>query len=431
MSYVDFAHLRNLLNQTGDYSALLTEFGEGKQAAYIAEKVETALKSALEEAKKLADSAESPDEPDGYEAIRKLCEGGNKPAENIPNLEEKMAGAVLGRFAGCTLGVPVEMWSIEAMEKLAKYNNMSFPPRDYWTRVDREWDIQYKTDERRLYTRDGMDGVPVDDDVTYTILGLLIVERYGFGFTTEDVAEIWKEILPIACTAEEVALNNLKAGVPAAEAGLVDNPYRLWIGADIRADGFAFAAAGNPELAAKMGYYDAYLTHRRGGIYGEMFFAAAEAAAFAVDDVLDAVRIGMREIPRSSTLYKDVEWALETGGTLSGYKAARKAVDERFAGMSSVHTNNNACLTVFGLMLGKGDFTETIGNVVAMGLDNDCTGATAGSLIGAVVGKSGIDAHWTKNFNDKVRTYLTGMPVLSIEDVIARFIKLSERGRQV
>ena len=428
MSYVNFEPLRELQQKVANYNALLTELGSKEDATRIAGKLEAILIDALEETKTLvAGKLESPEEPNDYAAIRKLCQGGNAPAKNIPDLKEKMAGAVLGRFAGCTLGVPVEMYSIEKMQALAKHCGMDYPPRDYWTKVDREYDIQYETDKRINYTKDGINGVPVDDDITYTILGLLIVERYGFNFTTDDVGEIWKEILPVACTAEDVALKNLKAGIPASEAGIVDNPYILWIGADIRSDGFAFAAAGNPELAAAMGYQDAFLTHRRGGIYGEMYFAAAQAAAFVVKDSVEALRIALREVPKTCELYRDIEWALETGPSIKDYKAARKAVDERFAGMSPVHTNNNACLTIFGLMLGKGNFTETIANVVAMGLDNDCTAATAGSIIGAIVGRKGIESHWTMNFNDKIRTYLTGLPELSIEDVITRFVRLSEK----
>ena len=171
-----------------------------------------------------------------------------------------------------------------------------------------------------------------------------------------------------------------------------------------------------------MGYNDAYLSHRRSGIYGEMFFAAAEAAAFTVSDPIDAIRAGMKEIPKTCTLYKDIEWALKVGPSFSEYSQARKAVDERFDGMSVVHTNNNACLTMFGLMLGGGDFTKTIGNTVALGLDNDCTAATAGSIIGAIVGSDGIPAHWTEKFNGKVRTYITGHPELDINDLADRYV---------
>ncbi|MCL2285244.1 MAG: ADP-ribosylglycohydrolase family protein, partial [Firmicutes bacterium] len=300
------------------------------------------------------------------------------------------------------------------------------PPTDYWPVVGRPWDLRYGVDANSKYSRDGMNGVPVDDDITYTILGLLIIERYGFDFTVEQVGEIWKEILPYACTAEDVALKNLQKGIPAKEAGVVDNPYLQWIGADIRADGFGYAAAGNPEKAAQMGYVDAYLSHRRNGIYGEMFFAAAIAAAFTTNDPIEPIRVALKEIPATCALYKDVEWALEVGPTLKNFREARQAVDERFAGMSWVHTNNNACLTIFGLFLGSGDFTETIANVIAMGLDNDCTGATVGSIIGAIVGEEGIALHWTKAFNNKVRTYLVGHEELAISDVVDRFVKLAE-----
>ena len=423
--YADFEKLQSMLTKTGEYGALMAEYGDDLRLNQITANLEAALQAALKEAKLVEQMEAPPNEPNDYPSIRKLCEGGNVPVKPIQDLYERMAGAVLGRFAGCTLGVPVEMYSISDMQAIAKYAGMDFPPKDYWTVADRPWALQYQVEARQNYTRGGINGVPVDDDITYTILGLLIIERYGFDFTTQQVGEMWKELLPMACTAEDIALKNLNAGMPASEAGAVDNPYCQWIGADIRADGFGFAAAGNPELAASMGYRDAYLSHRRNGIYGEMFFAAAIAAAFTVNDPVEAIRIALKEIPRTCALYKDIEWALEIGPGLKDYLEARQAVDKRFAGMSRVHTNNNACLTVFGLILGKGDFTETIANVVAMGLDNDCTGATAGSIIGAIVGKKGISPHWTRNFNDTVRTYMNGIPALSIEDIIARFVKLA------
>jgi len=426
MQYPNYKHLHDLLAQAKDYGDLITEYGYASDASRLEKLVEAALTTAIKEAKEIAKNDVNPNEPNDYAAIRALCKGGNTPAKTIPDLANRMAGALLGRFAACTLGAPVELWSIENMQKLADYCGMPFPPQDYWTKVDSPWSLRYQVDAKEKYTRDGMKGVPVDDDTTYTILGLMIVERFGFDFTTEDVGQIWKEILPHACTAEDIALKNLKAGIPAKDAADINNPYCQWIGADIRADGFAFAAAGDPELAASMGYRDAYLSHRRNGIYGEMYFAAAEAAAFTVDCPVEALRIAMNEIPTTCALYKDLEWAFEVGPTLADYQAARDAVDKRFEGMHPVHTNNNACLTVFALMMGKGDFTKTVGDIIAMGLDNDCTGATAGAILGAVVGRGGIAPHWTKNFNDEVRTYIVGAECLSIEETISRFVRLVE-----
>lgn len=427
MKYMDFSPMRDQLYRLSEYASLKTEHGCGSEVGRLYEKLKNALEDTEKELCALEpDAVLAAKEPDDYEAIEALCEGGNLTAA-VPDLDEKMAGAVLGRFAGCLLGIPVEMWSIPTMKNLAKHCGMAFPPKGYWLEVDRPWDVQYQVDAREKYSLSGMDGVAVDDDITYTILGLLILEKYGFAFTTADVGEYWKEYLPYACTAEMAALDNLKNGIDANHAAEHNNPYCQWIGADIRADGFAFASAGNPHLAAKLGYTDAYLSHRRNGIYGEMFFAAAEAAAFTVKDPLDAIRIALREIPKECALHKDIEWALEAGPSLTDYQTARDAVDKRFAGMSCVHTNNNACLVVFALMLGHGDFSESISQVVAMGLDNDCTGATTGSIMGAIVGKSGIPEHWTSRFHDTVRTYIKGASELSISDVISRFVALTEK----
>ena len=106
-----------------------------------------------------------------------------------------------------------------------------------------------------------------------------------------------------------------------------------------------------------------------------MFFAAAQAAAFAVDDPIAALEIGLTEIPRDCALARAIRWALTAGKGLKNYREARQAVDEHFPGMHSVHTINNACLTVFGLMIGGTDVTRVLSETVAMGLDNDCTAA--------------------------------------------------------
>lgn len=106
---------------------------------------------------------------------------------------------------------------------------------------------------------------------------------------------------------------------------------------------------------------------------------------------------------------------------------ARRLVTERFDDMSGVHTDNNLCLTIFGLMIGGDDFTRCIGETVAMGYDNDCTAATVGSLFGAAKGLSAIPPHWHAPFRNQVLTYLHGHPVMAIDDVLARFAALAEK----
>jgi ADP-ribosylglycohydrolase len=330
-------------------------------------------------------------------------------------------------MAGCTLGAPVELWPPDKMEALARENGERFPPTDYWKRVPEPKRLRYGFNRIEEYTRAGLRGVPVDDDVIYTLLGLLILEEHGPAFTTADVGRSWLKHLPMACTAEDVALRNLKRGLPASRAAAVNNPFCEWIGADIRSDPWGYAAPGWPERAAEMAWRDAYLSHRRQGIYGEMFFSAAIAAAFAVDCPVEALRVGLTEIPRDCALAQAVRWALRVAPRIRNHRDARAAVDRRFAGMHCVHTVNNACLTVFGITIGRGDFTRTIGETVAMGLDNDCTAATAGSLLGAVLGRPGIPARWHRPFGDTVHSYLIRKPKFGIRDLLRRFERQARR----
>jgi ADP-ribosylglycohydrolase len=93
--------------------------------------------------------------------------------------------------------------------------------------------------------------------------------------------------------------------------------------------------------------------------------------------------------------------------------------------MHPVHTINNMCAIVFALILGGNDYTKCISDCVAIGLDNDCTGATVGSIAGACLGFEAIPSYWYEKFNNTVKTYLIGHETLALDNVIERFLKLA------
>ena len=363
-------------------------------------------------------------QPDALHEILALRpESATAGAVKVDDLYNRMKGAFIGRCAGCTLGVPVEMYPIARMHSIAIDADMPFPPTRYWTDTDHPTKVHYQVNVRSDYLEQNLNKVPVDDDITYVILNLLLLEKYGKDYTIDDVAKLWLDLFPYACTAEEEALAQLKAGTR-AECAANFNKYVEWIGAAIRADAFGYVAAGDPEAAAKMSYNDAYLTHRKNGIYGEMFCAASIAAAFTAKTPLDAVREGMKQIPKDSALYQALEWAFSCEAEVTDYLKARTLIDEKFPKMHPVHTINNMCAIVFALMLGGNNFEKCISECVAIGLDNDCTGATVGSIAGACLGFDAIPAYWYNKFNDTVCTYINGHPSLSINDVVDRFVKL-------
>jgi ADP-ribosylglycohydrolase len=407
------------------------KYEEGANVASVYRRINRALDREIRNARKLGINKNlRKKEPDSLNAIKALRPRG--PRVMWKSLDEKiyqkkLQGAFLARCIGCTMGSIVEFWEVREMETWAQAIGDKFPPVHFWSKARDPERLKYNMSKFRAYTRSEMDGIPVDDDLVYTLLGLLIVEDYGPDFTVADVGKAWKKYLPHACTAEKVALANLKKGVRASRAAERDNPYVQWIGADIRSDPFGYMAPGLPEKAAEMAYHEAYISHRRNGIYGEMFFSAAIAAAFAVKNPIDAIKIGLTEIPRDCALAKDVKWALKKMKTIRNYKQARAAVDNKFQGMSGVHTNLNAALTIFGLNIGKLNVVKVLGETVAMGQDNDCTAATAGSLVGAVAGRSKIPRYLTARFNNKIRSYIKKKPVFRLDSLYKRFGRMAKQ----
>ncbi len=78
-------------------------------------------------------------------------------------------------------------------------------------------------------------------------------------------------------------------------------------------------------------------------------------------------------------------------------------------------------------MIGGHDVTKVIAETVAMGLDNDCTAATAGSIAGAITGKKGVPPHWYKNFNNRVLAYLIDREEFEISELVRRFTSQAKK----
>jgi ADP-ribosylglycohydrolase len=410
--------LRNLVELKHDHGA--------KGLERPLEKAHRALLAAMRAVELTAvDATAAKREPNALARIRRLRPKGPRAlwGEFDERLyADKVEGALLARMAGCTLGAIVEGWRVEDMESWAKEIGDPFPPTDYWSQAKTPSTLRYETSRCDSYTRHGMDGVPVDDDIVYTLLGLMLFEKYGASFTSADVANMWRKYLFWVYNDMKWPLDRFIAGAPASRCA-DRNPYAQLICASIRADPYGYVAPGQPEKAAALAYRDAALSHRRNGIYGGMFFAAAIAAAFAVTHPREAIEIGLTEIPRDCRLAREIRWALRISRRITNYREARLAVDRRFPGMHTAHTINNACLTVLGLLIGETDVTRVLSATVAMGLDNDCTAATAGSIVGAIVGKSGIPKHWHRRFHDKVHSYIKGFPSFAISDLVRRYTK--------
>jgi ADP-ribosylglycohydrolase len=408
---------------------------QGVDAQGEADSVLRALKQATRRLERLAPPPKlARSEPDGLAAIRRLRPKGPRRIElNLSDAQllDKLRGAWFGRSAGCILGIPCEGFSREQIEKSCKSFKMPYPLRNYWP-VDPKPALgpdrpQYGHTPRKSFLRGGLSFIGADDDLAYTLLGLLILEEYGPDFSPAQVGEAWLKYLSEACTAEKVALRNLRDGLQPPRTAFRGNPYTDWIGADIRSDPWGYAAPGWLEKAAEFAWRDATVSHRAAGIHGEMYFSGVISAAFAVNDPVDALELGLTEVPRNGRVAQAARSALRRCRNSKDWETAIVGILKKYDGMHMAHTLNNLEITVAGLFFGAGDFEKTITLTVMGGLDTDCTGATAGSIIGAILGRKRLPKKWIAPLGNRVETYLIGKKRWRSDDVARRFLKVAKR----
>lgn len=369
-------------------------------------------------------AAREPSDLDGIRALRPDGPRRYAGAHTEVALRDRIAGAWLGRAAGCLLGKPCEGWYHDRIRAYLERAG-AYPLDDYFPLLVPNGPDGLREDLPKRWLRGCVCAAPRDDDTDYTILGLHIIEENGLDFTTTDVAGQWLNHLPFwqVYTAERVAYANLVDGLQPPSTATFCNPYREWIGAQIRADAFGYVYAGWPEMAADAAFRDAALSHVKNGIYGEMWAAATIAAAFSAGTALEAVEAGLSEIPArcrlAEALRQTIAWCAEGGD----WEATWQRVNESYGHYHPVHTINNACAVVLALLHGLGDFERTIAISVMCGWDTDCNGATAGSILGALLGAEALPAKWVVPLNDTIESAVQGFSVSRISDLAERTLR--------
>ncbi|MDD4278936.1 MAG: ADP-ribosylglycohydrolase family protein [Candidatus Sumerlaeales bacterium] len=349
-------------------------------------------------------------------------------------LEDRVRGAWYGRSAGCLLGTPVEGWTGERVEDMLKETGR-YPLTGYMrlSGVDEAIRTKYDFAPGARWV-DTVPCMPEDDDMNYTLVGLGIMREHGANFTPLNVAEYWLRFLPPwrTCTAERIAIRNLMLAKEPPETALYRNPYREWIGAQIRADFFGWAGAGNPVLAAEWAWRDASISHIKNGIYGEMWVAAMLAAAATTQDVQAVLCAGLNQIPEWSRLQKAVRNVMSRYRCKCSYDEFVSEHRRRWKGMQVygwVHTIANAELVTAALLWGEGDFTKSLCMAVQPGYDTDCNGATVGSIMGTMLGAKRIPEEWIRPLGGHAIFTLAGVEEMTYDRLVSESVSVIQKVR--
>jgi ADP-ribosylglycohydrolase len=363
------------------------------------------------------------DEPDGFDEILARADPVSARA-SVDDLADRIRGAWLGRAAGCVLGKPVEGLPREGIRAIAQATG-NWPVSGWFTasglpdEVAERW--PWNRASRATSLAGSIDGIPEDDDLNFTMLGLVLLERCGTGFGPNDVAKLWLDYQPPGriFTAERVAMRNLLEGYLPPQTATRRNPFREWIGARLRVDAYGWAAAGDPVAAARMAWADAQVSHTANGVYAAMFMAAAHAASLVESSSAACADAGLSVVPTRSRLAAALRDARELAIELD-WEALVDELEARDGGYHWVHAINNTALVAAALYAFDGDFSAAIGAAVEGGLDTDTNGAAVGSILGAIVGPEGIDERWTSPLHRRFASSLPGFDGIEVDELVRR-----------
>ncbi|MCZ4602379.1 ADP-ribosylglycohydrolase family protein [Streptomyces sp. Lzd4kr] len=343
---------------------------------------------------------------------------------------DRVHAAWLGRIAGCNLGKPVEdgdHWTVERIRSYLELTD-SYPLTDYFAALDpMPAGFEFRENWPET-TRGHVNGAARDDDIDYTILGLHLLETHGRKLQPEHVGDAWTSLFPVQqiFTAERAAYINLTNGLQIPHVARFRNPYREYIGAQIRGDIFGYVNPGDPWAAAQLAYQDASLSHTANGVYGEMWAAALVASAFTASDAAEAVDASLTVVPPRSRLHEAISHVVRLRSEGAEWQAALTQIRAAYGHYSWIHTINNAAAVTAALLWSDGDYTNAVGKVVMSGWDTDSNGATVGSVAGVLTGTAALPARLVELLHDRTRSALFGFDNSVISDLAARTVRFTQ-----
>jgi ADP-ribosylglycohydrolase len=379
-------------------------------------------------------------EPSDYEEILKERPEKGRAIFSVPDgaAKKRILGGWTGRVVGCLLGKPLEFWKHKNLIGMLKETD-NYPVNRYVSTKDFTPDLIKKYNIKTggpLIKQPWIDELkgyaPADDDTNYTVLNLQLMEVFGYDFDPGDVLYAWIYWVPagLCCTAERVAYNNALNGLSVPATATFQNPYREWVGAQIRAEAFGWVNPGNAEAAAEAAFRDACVSHTRNGIYGEMFIAAMVAAAMHSNDAREIIEAGLGEIPENSRL------AMAVRSVIAEYDNGM-TLEESIEKLHSLHDENNIfewChiipnekIVILSLLHSGGDFTRAIGNCVQFAFDTDSNAAVVGAVMGTLLGSEGIEEKWTAPIGGLLASTVLDEHMNRIEDLAERTFKIAKR----
>ena len=293
---------------------------------------------------------------------------------NEAEYRDKVLGCWTGKNIGGTLGAPLE------------------GKRDIF-------DVEF-------YLQDLQGNPAPNDDLDLQLIWLKAVEDHGIYRINERLlGEYWLAYITGPWNEYGVCKYNMACGlVPPLSGSCGNDQWKNSNGAWIRSEIWACLFPGEPDEALPFAWADACVDHADDGIYAELFTTALESAAFVESDLRKLIDCALCRIPVDCRIAQSVKIAIDEYDAGHDWQTARNRIVEDNTDLGWFQAPANVAFVIIGLLYGEGDFGKSICIATNCGDDTDCTAATCGSILGIILGRSGIPSKWIEPIGDAIKT---------------------------
>jgi hypothetical protein len=206
--------------------------------------------------------------------------------------------------------------------------------------------------------------------------------------------------------ANQMARYNILNDIEAPQSGYwLNNPHADDIDFQIEADFAGLMCPGMVNAAAEVCNRVGHIMNYGDGYYGGLYVAAMDALAFVESDIHRVVEKALAVIPPQSSFARTIRAVIDGHRRHPGDWRQTWFEVEREWGRDAgcpegvfrpfnINARINAAWVVLGLLYGDGDFGKTITISCRGGDDSDCNPATAGGVLGVLLGLGKIPAAW-------------------------------------
>ena len=299
-------------------------------------------------------------------------------------LLDKIKGGWAGQVIGCTFGGPTEFRYPGAM--ILDYQTIP-------------WDgtIIARSFERSpgLY-----------DDVYMDLTFVEVMAREGIDAPAAKHAQAFAHAAYPLWHANQAARYNILNGLLPPDSGHWRNsPHADDIDFQIEADFAGLMSPGMVNAGAAVADRVGHIMNYGDGWYGGVYVAAMYSLAFVSADVRYVVEEALKVLPPQSAFARCIGDVIACyRADPADWKSAWLAVERRWAedvgcpdfvfDPGNIDARVNGAYVVIGLLYGHGDFARTLEIAARCGQDSDCNPASAGGILGTVLGYAAIPASW-------------------------------------